>query len=259
MIKKSGIFPTFLLGLLMGILLQKFHIPGIIRWKVILTFTRDQDYMSRKTNIISLKVRDFYQSVDDKGFDTEEDGKYVEYEISVPISQIALILIDVWADHPNDGWRERERKNIQERLLPLVEAARKSGMLIVHSPHGRPIHPSVKPLPQEVVVDGENEQSELLALLRKRQIKYLLYAGYATNMCVLTRPTGIIEMARAGYAGRIILVRDATIAVEPPEFLKSELAHKAAVHMVENLWGMSTTVDDVIQALKEVKGNKNIE
>jgi hypothetical protein len=98
MIKKSGIFLIFLLGLLMGILLQKFHIPGIMKWRVILTFTQVQDYMSRKTNIISLKVRDFYPSVDDKGFDTEEDGKYVEYKISVPISQIALILIDVWAD-----------------------------------------------------------------------------------------------------------------------------------------------------------------
>jgi hypothetical protein len=80
MIKKSGIFLTFLLGLLTGILLQKFHIPGIIRWNVILTFTQIQDYMSRKTNIISLKVRDFYPSVDDKGFDTEKDGKYVEYK-----------------------------------------------------------------------------------------------------------------------------------------------------------------------------------
>jgi len=252
MVKKSGIFLLiFLLGLLTGILLQKFHIPGIIRWSVISRFTRIERSYAKKTNTISLKVRDFHESIDEKGFDTEKDGKYLEYKISVPISQIALILIDVWADHPNDGWRERENKNIQERLLLLVKAARKSGMLIVHSPHGRPIHPLVKPLSQEeVVVDGEDEQSELIALLRKRQIKYLMYAGYATNMCVLTRPTGIIEMARKGYAGRIILVRDATIAVEPPEFLESELAHKVSVHMVENLWGMSTTVDDVVQALK---------
>jgi len=256
MVKKFRYFPIFLLGLLIGILLQKFHIPGIIRRTVISSLTPTQKLHINKTKVISLKVRDFHQSIDDKGFDTERDGKYVEYEIHIPISEIALILIDVWADHPNDGWKERQKKNIREKLLPLIKAARESGMLIVHSPHGKSIDPLVKPVnmgPREVIVDGEHEQAELLTLLRRHKVKYLLYAGYATNMCVLTRPTGIIEMARHGYAERIILVRDATIAVEPPEFLESELAHKASVHMIENLWGMSTTVDDVIQALKGEK------
>jgi len=249
-----AVIGSFLIGGVLGILAQRAHLPGKVLRKIgiinspsIIPWSRLPD----SDRIVRLKVRDFEVANDPKKFDTEYDGKYVQRTIEVPISQLALILIDVWAEHPNDGWAERERENIETKLAPLVDTARKHGLLIVHSPHGRAIHPLVSPLSSEIVVDGPDEQEELVRVLKKRRIQFLLYAGYATQMCVLHRPTAIIEMAKRGWADRIILVRDATIAVEAPWSLEEELTKKVAIYMVETNWGMSTTVNDVIEALEK--------
>ena len=249
---------AFLIGGILGVLAQRAHLPGkVLRQVGIIKSPASAQSVipwSRLPNndrLIHLKVRDFQVANDPEKFDTELDGHYVQKEIEVPISKLALILIDVWAEHPNDGWAERERMNIETKLAPLVNAAREHGMLIVHSPHGRAIHPLVSPLPNEVVVDGPYERDELVQVLRKKGIQYLLYAGYATQMCVLHRPTGIIEMWKHGWANRIILVRDATIAIEAPWSLEGELTHKVVVYMVETNYGMSTTVEEVIRALEE--------
>ncbi|MEM3485865.1 MAG: hypothetical protein QXI12_09615 [Candidatus Methanomethyliaceae archaeon] len=55
-------------------------------------------------------------------------------------------------------------------------------------------------------------------------------------------------MSRYGY--RVILVRDASIAIESPETLDAQWNHKVAVHLVELNWGATTTVEDVIAALE---------
>ena len=245
----------FLLGILVGIFAQRYHLPGTLLRQVSsirhtgLFQTKDVSrHIDHDDPRIALRLRDFQQAVDPENFDTEQDGQEIYLIEEIPLSRLALILMDVWDNHPNDGWTDRERENVHARLLPLVQAARRRGILIVHSPHGRSIHESVAPLPQEIVVDGPNEQAELLQLLHSRGIEYLLYAGYASNMCVLTRPTGIIEMSRHGY--RIILVRDASIAVETPESLEAQWNHYVAVHVVEINWGATTTVDDVIAALE---------
>jgi nicotinamidase-related amidase len=160
-----------------------------------------------------------------------------------------LILMDIWAGQPNDEHRERMEANIRSRLLPLVSAAREHGILIVHSPHGRAIHDMVRPLPGEVIVDGPDERAQLNTVLAQRGIEYLLHAGYASNTCILNRPTGIISLARDGYRDRIILVRDASLAVEAPEFAERKLSHKVIVFTVELNRGATTTVDDVLAGL----------
>ena len=67
----------------------------------------------------------------------------------------------------------------------------------------------MKPLPDELVI-GSGDQMH--ALLRERSIKYLIYMGYATNMCLLFKPGAIDDMHRRGYL--TVLLRDATAAVE---------------------------------------------
>lgn len=197
---------------------------------------------------IKLKVRKFEEANDPERFSTEKDGRYVYQWKEMPLSQLALILMDVWADHPNDGWRARQNANISAALLPLVQGARRQHVLVVHSPNGLEIDGRVKPLPDEVVVDGPDQQAQLLRLLRQKDIRYLLYAGYASNMCVLTRPTGISKMAASGF--QIYFVRDASLAIEAPEFVENEMSHKVATYMVELNWGATTTVEDVLDALE---------
>jgi hypothetical protein len=130
-----------------------------------------------------------------------------------------------------------------------VQAARKHHLLIVHSPNGQQIHEIVKPLPGEIVVDGSSQQAQLRRLLQQKSIQYLLYAGYTSNISVLNHPCGVIAMSRHCYQN--ILVRDASLAFEAPEFLKEELTHKVVAYMVETNWGVTATVDQVLAALEE--------
>ena len=124
-------------------------------------------------------------------------------------------------------------------------------MIIMHAPNGRAIAEDSKPLPGEIVIASQGVLGDTLQLdlfLKTHNITTLLYAGYASNLCVLTRPTGIIKMSERGY--NIVLIRDATLAFETPESLEGEWANVMAITMVEQLWGESTTIDDLRSALE---------
>ena len=66
-------------------------------------------------------------------------------------------------------------------------------------------------------------------------------------MCVLNRPIGILYTARLGFD--VILVRDASLALETGESLAEQWAHAMTCTMVELNWGRTTTVSDVQAAL----------
>ncbi|MAG36455.1 MAG: hypothetical protein CL878_09455 [Dehalococcoidia bacterium] len=49
-------------------------------------------------------------------------------------------------------------------------------------------------------------------ICRSREIKNLVYTGFATNMCIMHSPAATVEML--GYGYKVFLVREATLAVE---------------------------------------------
>ena len=237
------------MGVAAGILIQRRRLPGRLRRRVLSAVASSRKQVARSRNgRVSLEVRGSGHGDDATSPNTERDGHHIFRTLELPISELALVLIDVWADHPVKGWAERADENMRTKLLPLVQAAREHGVLVIHCPHGESPHPLVRPLPTELVLDGLGEKARLVEALRQRGIRRLLYAGYASNMCILTRPTGIIEMARLGY--EIVFVRDASLAIEAPEFLDGQLTHGVATYMVETNWGVTTEVDQVLAALK---------
>jgi nicotinamidase-related amidase len=142
-----------------------------------------------------------------------------------------------------DGNQDSEAEvNIRDKLYPLLQEARKAGILVIHASHGKPVHPWATPLEGEMVLEDQYDAYQVFEELRNRGIKTLIYAGYATNMCVLVRPIGMIQAKEQNF--NVILVRDATIAVETPESLDGEWAHKMAVRFVELNFGYTTTVED---------------
>jgi nicotinamidase-related amidase len=66
-------------------------------------------------------------------------------------------------------------------------------------------HPGVKIAPADLIADCNNGR-ELLNLCQERGIDTLLYTGVASNMCVLNRSCGILNMKRHGL--RVIVVGD---------------------------------------------------
>lgn len=251
--KQSGLLIcfVFLIGLSAGILLQRQGVPHFVK-SCLVTVLRLSlgGKQANDTSVLPLRVRKFKPSVQQSRFDTERDSSFTFKVMHLPVRETAVILIDVWASHPNDGWLKRASRNVKDKVLPLLKAARAAGLLVIHAPHGHPIHPLAKPHSGEVVLN-DYDADLFYAYLKRKGIKNLIYAGFATNWCVLGRPIGIIEASKRGF--NIILVRDASIAFETPESLDGEWAHKMAVNLVEIHWGWTTTVDEFKEAVQAMK------
>jgi nicotinamidase-related amidase len=200
---------------------------------------------------IALVTRTYIPAGAGDGYTTESDGKYDYQQSSLDLNKTALILMDVWAGHPNDGLATRMHENIITKIVPLLALARRHNMTIIYSPNGGTICPDVCPRAGEIVLDaaGINSTDAFHQFLKEKGINTLLYAGYDSNWCLLNRPSGIFWMAELDY--NIILIRDATIAEETAETLDGEWANKVVINMVESEWGRSTTLADLQTAFGE--------
>lgn len=247
----------FAAGAAGGIILQEYHIPTLILQKSLYIYQTHVPTSKNEVSgepwpkVINLTTRKFAPSLKEGTYDTESDSTYTYYQRLLDLDKTALIIIDPWAYHPNDGWLKRVQENMSSKLKPLLELARDHNMTIIYAPSGQKIADIVKPLEGEYIVDSMNgldDTTELDDYLKAHQITTLLYAGYASNWCVLNRPTGIIRMSQLGYD--IILVRDCTIAFEMPETLDSKAANLVTINLVENQFGETTTLEDLQAAFK---------
>jgi nicotinamidase-related amidase len=204
--------------------------------------------LSMENNIFTLTTRTYVPAGSADYYYTEKDGKYEYTQWDLDINTTALILMDVWIGHSNKGWADRAHDITVTKIVPLLELARKQKMLIIYSPNGGTIDTAVCPQKGEINLDDAKlgDTASFHQFLKEKGIKTLLYAGYASNYCLLVRPSGIFWMAQLDY--NIILIRDATIAFETAETLDGEYANKVVINMVESEWGRTTTVDDLRSA-----------
>lgn len=102
----------------------------------------------------------------------------------------------------------------------------------------------VSPIGDEPLVFYTDQLDEYL---RERGIENLIYAGFATDMCVLGAAGGARPMLGLGH--RCILMRDGTVGVETPETFPERLATRHGIHRFEWQVGHSTTSADFATAL----------
>jgi nicotinamidase-related amidase len=195
----------------------------------------------------------------------ETNTGYATLDWHLPLSQTALVLVDVWQRHYLKDTEERGENIINKNLVPMLNICRKSGLRVIHAPspevaqqhpnwiklinpeeaktkrddwpprefrtlsgqyhqYQRPhepreeerrnlpeltFHPKVRPLANEAVVaSGE----ELHRYCKKEGVLFLLFAGFNTNACILSRDYGTIQMSNRGY--QVVLVRDCTTGME---------------------------------------------
>lgn len=204
----------------------------------------------------NLVVNDIDEAVNPDKFDTESDNRYVQRVFTVDPRKSALILIDVWASHPNDGWLARANRNIQEYLGPAVDAARRAGMTIIHAPTNQRINPRIGVLSGEFIIDSQNpidDGAEVLTILRARGIKTVFYAGYATNACMVGKGASLMHVFFKAPDLQYVLLQDATIAFEMPDTLEHETTKKAFLIFAMMLGGSNvamTTNDNFFAMLR---------
>jgi nicotinamidase-related amidase len=85
---------------------------------------------------LSLHVRPRYHRWHvDRGVEwLEANTGYAHLDWSIPLSQTALVLVDVWQRHYLKDTEERGEQIIQDKLIPLVDTCRKYNMSIIHAP-----------------------------------------------------------------------------------------------------------------------------
>lgn len=94
------------------------------------------------------------------------------------------------------------------------------------------------------------ETKDFDAILRERGIENLIYAGFATDMCVLFSPAATMAMAGLGY--RVYLMRDATLGVEFPDTFEERLATRWAIRFFETHLGDTVTSRDFLEACQRL-------
>jgi nicotinamidase-related amidase len=93
---------------------------------------------------------------------------------------------------------------------------------------------------------------QLHELCRARGILHLIYAGFATNWCILNRDYGMRSMAGFGY--NMILLREATMGVEYPDTVDECFATELAIREVETQIGFTASNADYLAACGEAEG-----
>jgi nicotinamidase-related amidase len=81
-----------------------------------------------------LPVR-YYRHHTDPGVPcVEANFQYAQHTLRIPTDQAALILVDVWDVHPVASHLARTDEITRTRIVPVVEAARKAGVTVIHAP-----------------------------------------------------------------------------------------------------------------------------
>ena len=84
----------------------------------------------------SLKVHPRYHRwhVDEGAEWVEPNTGYAHLDWEIPLSETALVLVDVWNQHYLKDTQARAEEIIQSRIRPLLSATRKAGLPIIHAP-----------------------------------------------------------------------------------------------------------------------------
>ena len=90
--------------------------------------------------------------------------------------------------------------------------------------------------------------AHLHRVLKHLRVLHLFYAGFATNMCMQHRDYGMRAMAERGY--NLILIRDATTAVEAADTVDELLTTRLFTQEIEMKYAYSTTAAAYISAVQ---------
>jgi hypothetical protein len=148
----------------------------------------------------------------------------------------ALVVVSGADDFDNDGFQARVDESMQLHLMPLLDAARATGLLVIHLPNGR--HLAYTPRSGEFVL---NTTAQLAQVVRDFSVSKLLYCGFAANRELMWGSGGMAHFyafQRYGYSRlfpgvaaipQVAWVTGATIALETGATMESQWGLKMAL------------------------------
>ncbi len=167
---------------------------------------------------------------------TEMDGCYANETVELDPVATALVMVDVWT--VTDPLL---LENMHKRLLPLLQTARELGFLVVHAPSEAPLWTELRVLPGELLVAGEHGDGARCDLAIRnasrtagRRITHVLLAGYDTNLCMVDKPCGSVQLSTELFGeAEVLLLRDVT-RPGPDGYGNPFHTTQTAVNMIES-------------------------
>lgn len=107
---------------------------GSLAFKGGLKETPQPSLSAPDTQTLRVKPRYYRWHVDEGQDWTETNTRYATLDWEIPVSQCALVLVDVWQRHYIREPEERAEKIIDERLVPLIKVCREKKLEVIHAP-----------------------------------------------------------------------------------------------------------------------------
>ncbi len=104
----------------------------------------NRDVLNGDTNTLKIRPRYYRWHVNEGQEWIEANTGYATLDWEIPVSQCALVLVDVWQRHYIKEPEERAEKIIDEHLVPLVKTCRAKNLEVIHAPapEAARVHPN---------------------------------------------------------------------------------------------------------------------
>jgi len=163
------------------------------------------------------------------------------FERMIHPSKTVIVIMDPWVDMASTHLNELFGQIVEFRIIPLVEKALERGHSIIvlsNDPHtvgyNTNIHPKLAALASTGIINilyHQNFDDEQFSTYLHRQgIDTLIYTGFASNMCLIGRKTGMIFMSHQKF--RLFFVPQASAAVEYPDTWDDQSIHQATTNII---------------------------
>lgn len=222
---------------------------------VILILSLNIVYAQKNNNTIQVNViyNSYYARTSLGGYKLRNGKPYhdesisEQYTTTASLSPLntAFIVIDPWNNAPSSYLNQDANNILTNYLLPLVRAASQRGYsvyifsndckAITPTPYSCGMAKSLQTLAKNnsnVIVNYWQNFNKIsfAKMLKQKGITQIIYSGFSSNMCVLTRPAGLVSMQQLGFS--LYFVPEASSAIELPETLKTKQVHKITTSII---------------------------
>ncbi|MBQ3054868.1 MAG: hypothetical protein IJC88_02060 [Oscillospiraceae bacterium] len=170
----------------------------------------------------------------------------------------AIIIMDPWINTPSDFGNEYFGRVTDEKILPLVRAAQKSGHQIIvlsDDPSG-PYNSKIPQELQEMVDDGratlfvhgKTSLEDFKNYALQHGIEKFVYTGFCTNICILFRELGLPNIVRLRI-GEAYLIPDCAAAMEHGDTWDSQIVHQSAALLISQAQALLIEYEDIMNAI----------
>lgn len=204
--------------------------------------------------------------LNDEGLPYQSTKETVTINVDFSPQNTAFFVIDPWNNMPSDFLNQYFGKITENYILPLIKRANEKGFPVYIFTNDcktiKPI-PTICEIPQQfylmakkypkvqIVYWQDIDLSVFVKSLRDKGISSLIYTGFASNMCVIGRPAGMINMVQQGFS--LYFIPEASAATETKETWQSQKIHKATTTIISQWMAKLIKYDDIYAKLQLVK------